>query len=170
MPARGHRFSIYDALEAAGHFDSNPANPFSRDSEGLPLYKGPIQYPKMLYHPEGEERIVTVAEVISTPMGPKEVGEQRELIWKIVENAAEDKAARAEGWHDHPAKAVRVRVEARIKASPQMSEKEKAKLLAQIPNISSGDRIAALEAELKRLQDLKAAEAPEGAEPEEEAA
>ena len=98
MP-RENRFTIYDALEKKGYFDLNPANSYARSpTDGSTLYKGPVPYPKMLYHPLGEEKIVVAAEVLSTPMGPKEVGEQRELIWQIVATPAVDKALAADGW------------------------------------------------------------------------
>ncbi len=152
---RGHRFSIYDALEKSGHFDSNPANSFARDATtGESTYLGPVEFPKMLFHPDGEERITVPAEIISTPMGAKAVGEQRELQWMIVKNKAEEGAALAEGWHLHPAQAVRKRVELFIAANPEISEKDKAKFLAAIPTISSSNKIQELEAEIARLTAL----------------
>lgn len=154
-----NQFTIYDKLEKDGYFEANPANTFARDpTTGESIYKGPIEYPKMLYHPEGEQRITVPAEVISTPLGPKEVGEQKELIYQVVNNSAEEQALRAEGWHDHAAKAVAKRVELYIEANPHLSEKEKSKLKLSIPTITSSDRIKALEAELARLTGLKSIE------------
>jgi hypothetical protein len=155
MPGRDNRFTIYDALEKSGYFDKNPANSYARDTtDGSSLYKGPVSYPKMFYHPLGEEKITVPAEVISTPMGAKEVGEQRELIWQLANSAAEDKALRADGWWDHPAKAIRARVEAHIERLSEigkMDDKTRAKLLATIPTMSSDQRIKDLEAEITRL-------------------
>jgi hypothetical protein len=99
--ARAHRFTVFDVMEAQGVFDANPANPSSPD------YRGPIQYPKMFYHPKGETRITQRAEVISTPLGPQRVGEMKELIHKIAADADEEKALREEGWHEHPALAIK---------------------------------------------------------------
>ncbi len=159
MP-RANRFTIYDALEANGVFDANPANSFSRDkATGENLYKGPVAYPKMLYHPEGEEKIIVPGEVITTPLGAKMVGEQKELINRIVTSIAEDEEAQAEGWHDHPAKAIRARVELKI-AQGNFNEKETATLLRAIPTMSSSTRIADLEAEIARLQALRESEKP----------
>lgn len=104
--AQRNRFTIYDVLDAKGVFDSNPANPGSRNHEGQALYAGPVEYPKMVYHPLGLERIVVPAEVITTPYGPKEVGEQRELISQVVNNAEEEQKLVAAGWHLHPAAAI----------------------------------------------------------------
>ena len=167
MP-RGNRFTIYDALEKAGYFDVNPANSYARSpTDGSSLYKGPIEYPKMLYHPLGEEKITVQAEVLATPLGPKEVGEQRELIWQIVNTPAEEKAALSEGWHTHPAKAIRARVEAqisRLAEEDKLDDKTKAKLLASIPVMSSDQRIKDLEAELARLTSVHASEAAARAE------
>lgn len=148
-----NRFSIFDALESKGYFDLNPANAFSRDHEGTALYQGPVPYPKMLYHPQGEEKVLVPGAWEQDKAGRSQyLGEQRELINQIVETEAQHKVAAAEGWHDHPAKAVRARVEAQISADPNMAEGEKKKLLASIPQIVTLVRIAQLEAELAKLQ------------------
>jgi len=130
---RHRRFTIYDMMEAKGLFEINPANTDSRDSDGNPLYKGPVEYPKMFYHPKGEERIVTPAEVIVTPLGPKMVNEHREIITQVAANAAEEEALRADGWWDHPAKA--------IAAGGGIA-----------PAVSSDTRIRDLEAQIAKLQ------------------
>ncbi len=164
------RFTIYDAMEQDGVFDRNPANPNSRDNDGNSIYTGPVEYPKMLYHPEGEERIVVPAEIIMTPLGAKEVNEQRELIHKTVGSVEEEAALITEGWHDHPAKAVKVRVMATI-ASSKLTPKEEAKLLATIPKLSpTSNKVAELEAEIAKLVKLRAADAEKLAELNEDAA
>ncbi len=155
---RDNRFTIFDAMEKAGAFDSNPANTYSRSpTDGSSLYTGPIEYPKMLYHPLGEEKITVPAELLQTPMGPKAVGEQRELIWKIVNSKAEHDEAIAEGWWDHPAKAIRARVEKLIDES-NLSDAETKALLKTIPVMSSDSRIKDLEAEIERLTNARADE------------
>ncbi len=157
-----NRFTIYDAMEKAEFFSSNPANPGAKSKvDQSDISEWPIQYPKMLYHPEGEERVSVPAEIITTPLGPKSVGEQKELIHKIVNNRTEEDEAVASGWHDHPAKAIRVRIEALI-ASSNFSDKETAALLKQIPAISSATRIQDLEREIARLTALRG-EAPSAA-------
>src|SRR5271165_2895555 len=104
---RQHQFTIYDAMEARGDFDKNPANAGAYDrTSGDMLYQGPVQYPKMLYHPDGETRITKPAEEIVTPFGPKRVGEQREIIWRIVKDPAEEAEWKAKGWHSQPRGAV----------------------------------------------------------------
>lgn len=100
------RFTVFDVMEAKGVFKKNPANVNAQTEQGQPLYNGPVQYPRMLYHPKGEERIIQQGEVIMTPLGPQRVMQQREIIYKIVNNPAEEKELIALGWHTHPAKAI----------------------------------------------------------------
>ena len=140
--ARKNRFTIYDALEAAGHFENNPANAGARDTEGRNLYSGPVEYPKMLYHPTGLERVTVPAEVIVTPLGPKEVGEQRELVFQIVQSKEEELALRAEGWHLTAAKAIAAAKDPR----------------RPVPAMNAIDRVAELEAELAALRAERDAE------------
>jgi hypothetical protein len=77
-------------------------------------------YPKMFYHPAGQK------------MGP-EPGAP--LVYREVRDETEEAEARAEGWHDHPAKALG----AAPKDPVPVSEAQKA-----------------LEAEQKRSADLQA--------------
>lgn len=158
--SRGNRFTIFDALDAAGYFDKNPANAFARDkTTGENLYQGPVEYPKMLYHPEGEEEVTRAGEVVVNPLtGPAMLNEHRAMIHRIVRDSEEEAEALADGWHPHPALAIRSRVEAFIKSNEGISEKEKAKLLAAIPAISSDQRIKDLESEIKRLTKLQGLE------------
>lgn len=100
------RFTVFDVMEAKGVFKKNPANIGSQNEQGVALYTGPVQYPKMLFHPKGLERIIQKGEIVVTPMGPQKIMEQREIIWRIVNNFEEEKALLAEGWHTHPARAI----------------------------------------------------------------
>jgi hypothetical protein len=100
------RFTVYDVMEAKGVFEKNPANIGARTEQGATLYNGPVQYPKMVFHPQGEERIIVQAEIITTPLGPKAIGEQRELIYKIVNSESEEEQALKDGWHSHPSEAI----------------------------------------------------------------
>jgi|SRR5579875_1778678 len=133
MTPRNQRFTVYDMMEAKGVFAQNSANADSMTPEGARLYKGPVEYPMMFYHPKGEERITRPAEVVVTPMGPKMVGEQRELISRVAHNEEEADKLREEGWHDHPAKAM-------------------AAAGKEAPPISSAEHIKAMEAEIERLR------------------
>ena len=159
MAGRDNRFTIYDALEKAGYFESNPANTYARGANGENLFKGPVEFPKMLYHPKGEQREIVPGEVLNTPLGAKVVGQQLELIYQIVGSKEEEAQLVAEGWHNHPSKAIRARVEAYIEASPKISLAEKTALLRSIPVMSSDDRIKQLELELEKLTAQKASEA-----------
>lgn len=130
--AQRRRFTIYDVMEARGVFDSNPANVQARDPDGLSLYVKQ-EYPKMMYEPEGKERISVPAEVINTPYGPQRVGEQRQIICQEVKNSAEEEKLRKLGWHDHPAKAI-------------------AAGGGEAPEISSAEQIESLKVKLAAVQ------------------
>lgn len=101
-------FTIFDLMEKKGLFRVNPANVDSIDpSTKTSLYKGPVQYPKMLYHPEGKFRITEPGQVVRDEFDkPQRVGQQKELISKLVESTEEEAVLRKLGWHDHPAKAI----------------------------------------------------------------
>lgn len=143
---RSNRFTIFDVMEAKGVFEDNPANSISPD------YGGPKQYPKMFYHPTGLERVTQRAEVITTPMGPEKVGELRELVSRVANDAEEETALRAAGWHDHPSKAM--------KAGGR-----------EPPPVVDNNREEDLEAEIKRLQaELEIAKASPKAPPSEDEA
>jgi hypothetical protein len=131
MARNDKRFTVYDMMEAKGLFEANPANADSG------AYAGPVAYPKMFYHPEGKMQITVPAELVQTIAGPRECGEQRALITRVAANAAEEKALVAEGWHDHPAKAL-------------------AAAGLPVPPISPAGKIADLEAQIAALQAEKA--------------
>lgn len=150
MPPRGKRFSIYDAMEDRGVFAANPANMDSRGPDNAPLYRGPIEYPKMLYHPRGAEKILVPASAEATPFGPAMLNEQREIEHLVVKNAEEEAEARALGWHSHPAHSIAVGNEDRRAAG---------KPLLPVPQATSAERIsdlerqkAAMEAELAEMR------------------
>ena len=125
--ATRHRFTVYDVLQAKGVFDDNTANSIS------PGYTGPVQWPKMFYHPLGEERVLVPADTRETPWGPEKLMEQREVVHRIASNQQEADVLIAEGWHDHPAKAI-----AAGGGTP--------------PPISTGYQIEDLERKIKQLQ------------------
>lgn len=92
--------TIYDRLDATGAFDGNAANVQSRDKlTGEALYKGPVQFPCMLYHPKGEKRQLS-------PAVPGQAA-QHEIINKIVKDKNELVIALKAGWHEHPADALK---------------------------------------------------------------
>jgi len=119
---------VFDVLDAKGFFDLNSANSTS------PQYTGPQEYPKMVYHPLGKQRLVQKAEILNTPFGPQKVGEQWELIARTVSDADEEKRAKAAGWHDHPAKAIGA---AGRDAPPMASHSRLADLERQLAMIQS---------------------------------
>ena len=152
MPG-GKRFTIFDEMENRGIFRANPANLQSVDSDGKSIYKK-VEYPRMLYHPEGEERVSVPATAEMTPFGPQWLGEQRELINRIVNDEEEELTALAEGWHDHPAKAIRARNEILMKENiERKAQGQKPIPLAVVPPLSSDTRINELEAQKRALED-----------------
>lgn len=108
---QGKRFTIYDRMAEEGAFASNPAN-VDCDPELAGTAYTRADYPKMLFHPQGEERIIVSGEDIMTPFGPKHVGQQRELIWQTVATPAEEKRLRADGWHLTPHAALAIAAQA----------------------------------------------------------
>lgn len=143
----GDRFTVYDAMEAGGYFSLNPANPNSRNKEGQSLYTGPVKFPMMLYHPTGEERVSVPGTKERTPYGTVELfGEQTEIISREVATEAELADAVAEGWHKHPAQA--------IKAGNETWRKERGLPMRPVPAISAGTRIADLEEQNRKLTEL----------------
>lgn len=140
--ARKVRYSVYDMMDEKGVFDSNPAN----TSSG-PLYSRQ-EYPKMLYHPEGKEEVTVAGEKIRRPWGDVEVlGEQRELISKIVRDPEEEAQALHDGWHDHPAKAIAARPGIRPEQIPQIGGAQQVKSLEE--------QIRKLNAELAAMRQLQ---------------
>ena len=90
------RFTVFDMMEAKGIFSANPANVTARDPvTGVSLYKGPVPFPKMFYHPKGEKRAI-----VGSFAGAKE------LVSRIANNAAEAEQLLRAGWHEHPADAI----------------------------------------------------------------
>lgn len=128
-----NRFTIYDRMEHDGVFEKNPANSQAKDQDGHSLYQGPVEYPKMFYHPEGKTKVTVPAEVVSTPEGPARRGEQREILWRLATGPGDEKALREAGWHDHPAKAM-------------------AAAGLEAPPMGAGERIRELEAQLAEAQ------------------
>ena len=138
---KNNRMTIYDLMEAKGHFAANPANAGAMAEDGRNLYEGPREYPKMMYHPKGEQQILVPERVEPTPTGPVRVPAQYTMVTKTVKNEEEESEARLDGWHDHPADALA----AAGKAAPPKS---------------SDQRIQQLEAEIQRLKKVQSPTAP----------
>ena len=143
----GDKFTIYDAMEASGYFVKNPANAGARDENGKSLYAGPVKFPMMVYHPQGEERVAVPGTMERTAYGTVELfGEQRELVSKEIASEKELSDALAEGWHKHPAMAIR--------AGNESWRKEQGLRPVAVPAISAGSLIADLEEKNRRLTEL----------------
>jgi hypothetical protein len=149
-------FTIYDAMAKKGVFSSNPANPQSFDpTSGEGLYRGPVPFPKMVYHPKGERRVTVPAEIVNGPYGPTRNSEQTALISKVVNNEEELKIALAEGWHTHPADAVEASLTAEDRArGAKAPDKGPSEMLrkAEAEGKQKDETIAELQ---KQLEDMK---------------
>jgi hypothetical protein len=139
------RGTPYHRMNEAGWFSGNPANVGSQNEDGSPAYHGPIPYPKMLYHPEGLFRVTNPGQKVRDVDGSVMViGQQEELVNRVVANAKEHRAALAEGWHETPAQA--------LAAGNALGKYQR-----QVPVSTSAERIASLEAQIALLQaELKA--------------
>jgi len=137
-----NRYTVFDVMEKRGDFRKNPANIGSQSDDGESLYSGPIQYPKMLFHPQGEEEIIYQGDVINTPYGPQKIMEQRAIIHKIAHNQAEEEALIAEGWHQHPAEAM-------VAAGKEAPATGADRVIADLQK-----KIAALEAQRTQLESI----------------
>lgn len=134
--------TVYDRMTAKGLFRANPANIDSVDPlTGQSAYKGPVPFPKMLYHPTGKRKIVVQAEAVATPFGPTMNNQQSEIINKIVNSEAELKTALADGWHLHPSDAI---------ATGLTKEEKEAGIMA--PPKGAVGRVSQLEDEVEKLQ------------------
>jgi len=153
-------YSIYHSMEDRGVFEKNPANVQSVDNDGNSLYRGPVEYPKMLYHPRGETQTifqgVMVVDVksgqpILGPDGlPRFTGTQVGIKNRIVQNAEEEAELLAQGWHHTEAQARRQNPEVPGGAPPKSASEVQA------------ERIRELEAKLAAQEAHQSAPKPVG--------
>ena len=131
-----HRFSIYDAMDEKGAFDNNVANSYARNNEtGEALYAGPVEFPKMFYHPEGAREVLNPGELVRDAYGDvKCLGRITQIICKTASNAQEAEALMDAGWHSHPAQAM---VAAGEKAPPSGPEQKITALEKQIQELKN---------------------------------
>lgn len=153
MARSARRFTIYDVMEEKGLFESNPANVNSRDGNGMAIYKK-ADYPRMLYHPEGEHKITRPAEPIATPFGPKMVGEQTELINVIVQNEAEEAEFLKKGWHRLPILALRAGAKKRGETLPEIPTDtvDAVRIEAELKDKAQREELEALRAKIAELE------------------
>ena len=140
--ARKNRYTVYDAMEDRGVFDQNPANAQSN------FYRGPVEYPRMLYHPKGEKRMVVREEKVPTPLGIVTVPAQYELINRTVGSLEEEEEWVQKGWHHHPGEAMAAAGENRPEAGPPIDEDAIKKQIAQLQAKLASSRRAPLSAKV----------------------
>lgn len=140
----GQRFTIYDALESAGVFSANPANAGARKPDGTSLYKGPVEYPKMMYFPQQVVIVPASAEVgsLAGQYSGMSLNEQKALKNRIVNDVEEEEQAISEGWVHTP-----------IEAIEGLNEKRKVKglELISVPPVSSAIRVTQLGVEKDKI-------------------
>ena len=110
-------YSVFHRMDENGVFEANPANAGARDVNGLSLYKGPVEFPKMLYHPEGKFRVVNEGIVQTDPRTNMPLRDEQgnvirtgrieEVINQVVETPEQEADLLAQGWHKTPAEALR---------------------------------------------------------------
>jgi hypothetical protein len=100
-----------------------------------------VQYPKMVYHPKGERELtVTGTAIVSRdgePLRDREGNIRRTGdVWgiknKIVQSEEEYQVAKAEGWHDSEAQAMRTNSELARMAPPKTLVEQQAEELARL--------------------------------------
>ena len=117
MARKATVYSVYHRMDEKGIFETNPANADAKDINGLSLYKGPVEFPKMLYHPEGKLRVVNEGIVQTDPRTNMPLrdehnnvirtGRVEEVINVLIETAEQEADFLAQGWHRTPAEALR---------------------------------------------------------------
>ncbi len=99
------RFTQFDAMEARGDFEGNDANASS------PNYAGPIEFPRLVYAAE-EEVIANGTWEDIKGRGTILLGEQKALRNSDGQGSDGIGGCLADGWFDHPAKALKALIEA----------------------------------------------------------
>lgn len=121
-------YSVYHAMEDRGVFETNKANAQAVNNDGLSIYEGPVQYPKMLYHPKGEMVCITQGIMITDRDNRPvfdELGRPRYAgaVWGMknmtVESEEQEAEFREKGWHLTEADAMRNNPELASKAPPK---------------------------------------------------
>jgi hypothetical protein len=142
------RFTQFDAMEARGDFEANPAN------AGSTAYEGPVDFPRMLFAAE-EEVIVSGTFEEIRGRGTILLGEQKALRHRIVGTKGELDEALASGeWFDHPAKALKSLIEAN--RAQGVEDKRTVPIISAQETINSYERrIAELEAKLSEANEHK---------------
>ena len=137
MP-RENRFTIYDASGEDGRLLTRTRRtrmPGTRRPEP-PLQGVRSSTRRCCTLPQGKKRINVPAKVIAlTPVARKRSGSRWSLVHQVVNSREEEEEALASGWHDHPAKAIKVRIEALVAAGALEKKKE---LLKKIPKMGLG--------------------------------
>lgn len=101
------RFSVYDLMDAKGVFKSNPANAGATTQHGVPIYRGPVKYPRMMYHPTGEEQVVVPEKRDTNAFGHVTITPAvKEVKYILIYSAEEERQVVEAGWHFHPAAAI----------------------------------------------------------------
>lgn len=144
MPARNrmHKvYSVYHAMDDRGVFEQNKANVQSVNNDGLSMYEGPVQYPKMLYDPKGELYCINQGIMIVDRDNRPVFDEQGKVkyagsVWGVknivVDNAEQEEEMVKKGWHFTEAQALRANPTSPIKAPPKSPAELQAERIADL--------------------------------------
>jgi hypothetical protein len=134
-------YSIYHAMEDRGVFEQNKANAQAVNNDGLSTYSGPVEYPKMLYHPKGEEYCVSQGIMIvdrdNRPVydekgNPKYAGSVFAIKNRVVDTLEEEETLKAEGWHYTEGDALRANPDKADRAPPKSKVQQQADRIKEL--------------------------------------
>jgi hypothetical protein len=142
-------------MEDRGVFEDNTANASAVSHDGLSTYAGPVEYPKMLYHPKGEVYCITQGIMVTDRDNRPFLDENGKpryagAVWGIknviVESAVQEAEYTSKGWHFTEAQALRANPETLTKAPPktiqELQLEEIASLKQQLAAVSSSKVVA----------------------------
>jgi hypothetical protein len=134
-------YSIYHSMEERGLFETNKANAQAVSNDGLSIYEGPVQYPKMLYDPKGTLHCISQG-ILVTDRDSRPVFDERGqpkyagAVWGVknivVENEAQEAEMVAQGWHYTEAQALRANPETHLKAPPKTQTELQLERIAEL--------------------------------------
>jgi hypothetical protein len=134
-------YSIYHSMEDRGLFETNKANAQAVSNDGLSIYEGPVQYPRMLYHPKGELHCISQG-ILVTDRDSRPVFDERGqpkyagAVWGvkniIVESEEQEAEMVKEGWHYTEAQALRANPETHLKAPPKTNAELQQERIAEL--------------------------------------
>ena len=149
-------YSVYHLMDDKGVFEMNPANAQAVSNDGLSIYAGPVEYPKMLYHPKGEMEKIVQGIMRTDRDGNPVLDRNGEVqytgtVWgvkhRIVQGETEEQELRDAGWWTTEAEARRQSSDPKILASapPETRAERDAKRILELEALLAAQAPKALE-------------------------